>query len=206
MPFIAIALAVAATLGGGTAFVAQQSLPGDALWGFKVSVNERVQAALHTSTEAKAEWDVTIIEKRLMEARTLAAEGKLTTTLEAKILANLETHADRVEEQVMRFQAEGDAFLAANIAASLQEAMLQGASAIAEASAIVQTAGGSTTAIEALQRNVGQRLQSATTLSTSASANASLDTSVSSDGSINTNSQNSGNAGVEVQLDGTLDL
>jgi hypothetical protein len=96
MPIIAIALVVAAALGGGTAAVAEHSLPGEPLWNFKIHVNEGVRSAMAVSDEAQAKWDIAVLETRLNEAKELAADDKLTATAQADISANFDAHADEV--------------------------------------------------------------------------------------------------------------
>lgn len=128
MPFIAIALVIAATLGGGTAAAAQASLPGDVLWGFKVYVNESVAGAFAASDQAHADWDINTIKTRLSEAEELSAKGQLSTDTQAVIAANLKLHADSITNTVAKLQATGDTQTAANIAARYQ-AQLAGAPA-----------------------------------------------------------------------------
>jgi hypothetical protein len=120
MPFIAIALVIAAALGGGTAAAAQASLPGDALWGFKVHVNERLAGALAASDQAHADWDLNTIKIRLAEAESLSAKGQLSTDAQADIAANLKLHAANITNTVAKLQANNDAQAAANIAARYQ--------------------------------------------------------------------------------------
>src|SRR3989344_3616455 len=50
-------LVIALMLGGGVSFAAEGSLPGDALYPVKVSVNEEVRGAITVGAEAKAEWE-----------------------------------------------------------------------------------------------------------------------------------------------------
>jgi hypothetical protein len=128
MPFVAIALVIAAALGGGTAAAAQASLPGDALWGFKVHVNERLAGALTASDQAHADWDLNSIKARLSEAEKLSAKGALSANVQADIAANLKLHADNITNIVAKLQANNDAQTAANIAARYQ-AELAGAPA-----------------------------------------------------------------------------
>jgi hypothetical protein len=120
MPFIALALVIAAALGGGTAALAQTSLPGDALWGFKVHVNEGVAGALSASDEAKANWDLTAIKSRVAEAQKLSQKGKLSADAQATIAANIQTHADGLSSTITKLQADGDTKGAATIAAQYQ--------------------------------------------------------------------------------------
>lgn len=163
MPFIAIALVIAAALGGGTAAVAQASLPGDALWGFKVHVNEGLAGALSASDTAKADWDLNTIKTRLSEAEALSAKGELTAEAEADIAANLKSHGEGIKSAIAKLQADGDAETAASIAARYQAQLAVGAEYMAAAA----SAKGSNDAINTTLRAA---LEDASILSASVSA------------------------------------
>lgn len=76
-----------------TAYAAQGALPGDPLYPVKVSVTEPVIGALQVSPRAKAGYETALVEKRVTEAETLAAEGRLTPGSVAQIENNLDVHA-----------------------------------------------------------------------------------------------------------------
>lgn len=120
MPFILLALGIAAAIGGGTSLAAQNALPNEALWVFKVSVNETMQAALAAEGKAQADFDIAAIETRLTEARELAAQTKLTTQTQDRIKANFEIHAKSVAAQITALTNAGDFAVAADIAARFQ--------------------------------------------------------------------------------------
>ena len=125
MPVIAIVLLIAAALGGGTAVIAQKSLPGDPLWGFKVNVNESVEGALATGDEAKADWDIAAIKNRIAEAQELDAQGKLSAGVQADILNNFNEHAQGAADAIQHIEVTGSAVAAADAAARLQAAVAQ---------------------------------------------------------------------------------
>ena len=135
MPFIAIALIVAAALGGGTSFAAQSALPGDALWGFKVQVNERIAETVAVGEKAKADVDISHAQTRLEEAAKLAAEGRLDASAQAKIQGNFDAHTRAVAERVAALQAKGDYAAAADVAARFQATVATHATALANAKA-----------------------------------------------------------------------
>lgn len=164
MPIIAIAIVIAAALGGGTAVAAQSSLPGDALWNFKTTVNENVQGAFAQGDEAKANWDIEVASNRLTEAQQLASEGKLSADNQTEIQANFDQHAKEVAVLVAKLQAQGKADVAAKIAAQFQATLAKGAQKI--------SASASTT--PALLTSVRGTLDAAATLSAQAAAEAQL--------------------------------
>ncbi|MDE1925134.1 MAG: hypothetical protein KGH79_03060 [Patescibacteria group bacterium] len=102
----ALALALVAALGSGTAYAAQGALPGDALYPVKIHLNETVQTALATTPQAKAELNASLAETRLEEAETLAAQGKLDATTSAELAGNFDQHAQAAQTITTSLQAE----------------------------------------------------------------------------------------------------
>lgn len=168
MPFIAIALLVAAALGGGVSVAAQNSLPGDALWGFKTGVNEQVTGAFSAGDEAKADWDISIIKARLEEAQRLAAKGALSANVQADLSANFDAHAEDIASRVAKLQASGKADIAAQVATRFQAALAQSATAVADASAHSETTVQAT--LDPLLTDIRGTLDAAANLNASASA------------------------------------
>ncbi len=79
------AFAMVLVVGIGTSYAAEGALPGDPLYAVKVHVVEKIQGSLAVSTTEKVEWNADLLERRLTEAETLAAEDKLTPESGAKI-------------------------------------------------------------------------------------------------------------------------
>jgi len=63
-PVIVIALFF---VGGGVSRVAESSIPGDILYGFKTGVNEEIKGFLATSPESAAAFEVDLAERRVSE-------------------------------------------------------------------------------------------------------------------------------------------
>lgn len=99
-PF-ATACAFVLVLGVGTSYAAEGALPGDALYGIKVGFNESLEGSLAISHSAKADWHAEVMTRRLIEAETLAAEGRLTPLARAEL-----------EEQINKVANEFDASIA----------------------------------------------------------------------------------------------
>ena len=110
--------------GGGVAFAAEGSLPGDVLYPVKVGVVEKVEGALAVTAEAKANFEITLANRRLTEAETLATKGRLSP--------------DEADELAARFTADTEN--AANDIASVR-ARNPGGAAVAETklSAVLST-------------------------------------------------------------------
>ena len=140
MPFIAIALLIAAALGGGASVAARSALPGDALWNFKVQVNERIAETAAVGDKAKAAQDIEFAQARLDEATKLAAEGRLNAGAQADIQANFDAHAEAVAERVAALQAQGEYAAAADVAARFQAVLAKGASGALDLRTQLETA------------------------------------------------------------------
>lgn len=112
---VALALILAASLGGGTAFAAEGALPGDALYPIKTEVNEEVRAAFALDVEAKAEVEAWRAERRLQESQTLASRAELTDIQQEEIQERFNTHATRAAAHIDTV-AETNPALAAELA------------------------------------------------------------------------------------------
>ena|SRR6185437_11663394 len=82
MPFIAIAAIIAVALGGGVTYAADQAKPGDALYQYKVEVNDNLRHEYHAvraslGVEATSTADVSLDAKRAPRA----SDADATTTL-----------------------------------------------------------------------------------------------------------------------------
>ena len=140
MPIILI---IALLIGGGTSLAAESALPGDALYGVKVEVNEEVRSFVAFSSEAQARWEARRAERRLEEAERLAAEGRLDAETRAEIEARFEEHAEDFEEETrkgrdsetsLELSAEFEAFLKAH-----EEVLIEIANTEAESRAEVES-------------------------------------------------------------------
>lgn len=80
-------------VGAGTASAAQGALPGDVLYPIKVSITEKVEVALAPTPAAKAQIEVKLATRRVAEAQTLQALGRLDATTTREIEDNFDTHA-----------------------------------------------------------------------------------------------------------------
>jgi hypothetical protein len=111
---LAAALALVFIFGGGVSFAAESALPGDALYSVKTKVNESVKVALATDTEAKANIQMELAERRIEEAAALAAENRLDTETESELAAAFEAHAESATQEVATIDEE-DSSAAAEI-------------------------------------------------------------------------------------------
>ncbi|MEK9176793.1 MAG: DUF5667 domain-containing protein [Patescibacteria group bacterium] len=120
---IAIALVIALSAGGGVAFAAQGSVPGDVLYPVKIEVNERVAAALAVSTEAKAGLDARLAEERLEEATELSEENRLTVEAKTEIRERVAERLTKTKERVAELKKRGRGRSAAEVEARLRASL-----------------------------------------------------------------------------------
>ncbi len=94
MPQFALPMAalLVVILGGGTAFAAQGSLPGQPLYAMKTKVNEPIQGALAFSVEDKIKFHTEVAQTRVEEAEVLASEDKLDLASSQEIEKSIDAH------------------------------------------------------------------------------------------------------------------
>jgi hypothetical protein len=106
---------------GGLVFASQDSLPDSILYPIKVNVVEPIVGALTFSPNDQAKYQINLATKRLVEAETLASQGKLNKPTEKKLDNLLDNHtvalnkaldkvsktetSDQVDEIVTSFHA-----------------------------------------------------------------------------------------------------
>jgi len=109
--------------GTGTAFAAENTIPGDALYNVKVNINENVRGALAISSEAKSNWEAQVAERRLDEASKLAAQGKLTAELETKLESKFTEQTQKIKDRIAKLQETGKEDSASELSTRLQSAL-----------------------------------------------------------------------------------
>lgn len=118
--FATIFLAILVALGGGTAAAAENAAPGDALYPFKIHVNESVRGALAVSTDAEADWQSTRAVRRLEEAAHLAAEGRLDTETREQLRTKFAEHQEKAERLLAQLSAKGNTEAAAAVSSHIE--------------------------------------------------------------------------------------
>jgi len=129
-PALAVAMIVAVLgSGAGVSYAAEGAVPGDALYGFKIAVNEGVSSVLAVTPEAKARWETRRVERRLEEAEALVSAGKLDDAKAADLEDKISAHAADADEQLAEIGRGGDDREAAELGSELESA-LQGHAAV----------------------------------------------------------------------------
>ncbi|HZS42833.1 MAG TPA: DUF5667 domain-containing protein [Candidatus Paceibacterota bacterium] len=85
---------------GSASYAAQDSLPGDIFYPFKTKVNERVEGFFATNPAARAQHEAKLALVRLEEAEALGAEGKLSSSTQADLVADFNAHANGLENNL----------------------------------------------------------------------------------------------------------
>ncbi|MDB5244629.1 MAG: hypothetical protein JWN18_499 [Parcubacteria group bacterium] len=97
LSFAALALLLVIAVGGGTTLASMGSLPGDSLYSLKVSVLEPARGLLALSSEAQADWHVSVTETRLKEIEDLASKEKLSPEVGKESQARFDTSLDSTQ-------------------------------------------------------------------------------------------------------------
>lgn len=111
-------------------FIAEKSVPGDALYLVKTGINEPIQSQLATTPYEKIEFKTKLMERRIAEARVLATEGKLTEEVRQVIAETVKTHTSQVKQEIADLRvtdADGAAIasIAFNASLEVQSAMIE---------------------------------------------------------------------------------
>ncbi len=109
--------------GSGTVFAAENTVPGDSLYPVKVHINESVRGALAVGTEAKANWEAQIAERRLDEASKLAVQGKLSAELGTKLETKFTEQTQKIKDRIAKLQEAGKDDSASELSTRLQSAL-----------------------------------------------------------------------------------
>ncbi len=144
-------------VGGGTSYAAQTALPGDALYPVKIGINEKIAAAFATSPEDHVRLDAQLTERRLQEAETLAATGKLSAADGAQIETslNLATADFDTQVAVLATSSESGAAVATDAQSALEATLAAHSQVLAEISQAVPKASVSVSQLQAsLRENI----------------------------------------------------
>lgn len=111
-------------IGAGTSLAAERTLPGDALYPFKIAVNERLRDVFTLSAQSDLARENARTQRRLLEAERLAAAGRLTPERQKVAESVIATQLAVLNERVRQQSSHGD-LLDAATTASVTEAQLR---------------------------------------------------------------------------------
>lgn len=107
-------------VGGSVSVVADNSLPGDPLYSFKINVNEEVKGNLMKTPEDKLAWQKTRIDNRVGEIKTLAASKTLTKAKQETAQKALNTHIETLSVELSKTETNEALKLTADLEQSLK--------------------------------------------------------------------------------------
>lgn len=85
---------------GSVSVIADNALPGDPLYAFKVNVNEEIRGALLRTPEKKAAFQTDRIDTRLNEIKTLAETKTLTKAKQVTVQNALDAHLTALSKEL----------------------------------------------------------------------------------------------------------
>lgn len=100
-PVTATLIVFATTSVGALAYAAEETVPGDNLYGFKVGVSEPLIGMFYMNQEARGKWDLRRMERRLLEAERLAMMNKGNDPGMRTLLTQHMTDQERLAERLM---------------------------------------------------------------------------------------------------------
>ncbi len=107
MAYLTFFLVLASIVGGSLSFKASSALPGEVWYPYKLEVNERIESFVANTDEAKARWNLAMIQTRLSEARMLARHSHLTFQAQNDVSENMQQHIKNVTGMVEKLQKTG---------------------------------------------------------------------------------------------------
>lgn len=107
----------------GVSYAAESALPDDVLYPFKVGINENVRASFTFSEEARAQWELRRVERRLGEAAALAAKGRLSPQLSAVLEQQLHRHTAALRGEFDHLSRGGNGAVVVALRADLESTL-----------------------------------------------------------------------------------
>jgi hypothetical protein len=91
---------------GSVSYAAERTLPGDALYPVKVGFNEPVRRVLAFTEGRKAQIELDLATRRLMEAEQLQGQERLKDSVKESLSANFKTHVQSVTDHIKQLTKE----------------------------------------------------------------------------------------------------
>lgn len=111
-------------IGGTVSFAAEGALPGNVLYPVKTEINERVRSMASVTPQAKAGWDVVLVERRLSEMKEVGLMETVSLETKEVARANVKKYTERAQKRIVELDDsdddEGALMVAENLARILQ--------------------------------------------------------------------------------------
>lgn len=121
--FVGATLVIILLVMSGTAYAAEESLPGDLLYPIKINVTEKVRTALIKNPERLATWEAKKTERRLEEIEKITARGNFDQEKQEQLEDNLSKQAEITRTRIERLENNGSNEKADRIGASLEKSL-----------------------------------------------------------------------------------
>lgn len=163
-----IALGAVIVLGGGVSFAAAQAVPGDLLYGYKLSVNEKVGDLMATSEQARVNRNVMLAERRIQEAADASANSKVEAEVYANVVADFNARMKVVSDRITKLEAEERSDEAKQLATEVARILSNGSQSLLTAQAAATTRGDISTgqSLDFILLNVTRSLTAAAVIAT----------------------------------------
>lgn len=126
-------------IGGTVSAVADNALPGDPLYAFKLNVNEEVKGLFQKTPAEKVAWRQSQIESRVQEIQTLAASKTLTKAKQATVQKAIDSHLKELSDDLTTLSDTAPT-AALSATATLEDTLKEGKLAIEQATEADPTA------------------------------------------------------------------
>ena len=146
---------------GGTVYAAESSLPGEALYSVKLSVNETVRGWFTVSETGEAYWESSLLQRRLEEAEVLASSGQLSAETATTLETQVNNHANIIQQHVEQLKEEGKKAEADFLSNRLEASLEVHHQVLEKIQASAQLGEASMLPVESLHQQVQDRLQEA---------------------------------------------
>ncbi|MBP9711167.1 MAG: hypothetical protein KBD50_02835 [Candidatus Pacebacteria bacterium] len=168
MSKIIIALGAVIVFGGGVSLAASQAVPGDMLYGYKLSVNEKVGDMLAMSDSARTDRDITLAERRLTEASVAAGKGTIEADVYSSLVADFNDRMKNISDTITKLEAEDRDDEAKTLAADVARVLSRQSQTLLAAQAAATTRGdvGTGQSLDFIILNVTRSLTAAAVIAT----------------------------------------
>lgn len=118
-----IAVLCALLASGGISFAAEKALPGEPLYSVKRNVNEPMREVVAFTPQAKANWAVEQMRRRIAEAEELSLQGRLSDDHRKNIEDDTSRSVEQVNKLVQNLRLKSDTAKAFQVEKDSYEAL-----------------------------------------------------------------------------------
>ena len=95
-------------IGGTVSFAAEGVLPGNVLYPVKTQVNERVRGLVAVTPQAKAGWDIALVERRLSEMKEVGMLESVPPETKEVARENVMKYTERAQKRITELDDNDD--------------------------------------------------------------------------------------------------